>query len=76
MALLRTLREVANVVNLSTPLGLVLARVGGGRIRRLRGLWIADGLRMPFPNASAMTVGCVVLLPGRTLEEAEARIPG
>jgi len=76
MGSLHMLREVANVANLATPLGLALAAAGRGRIRRLKGLWIADGLRMPFPDASAMTVGSVVLIPGRTLEEAEVRIPG
>ena len=72
----RTIRNVANAVNLSTPLGLTLALAGHGRIRRLRGLWIAERVRLPLLNASAMTVGSVVLVPGRTLAEAEVGIPG
>lgn len=71
-----TIRNLANMVNLSTPLGLALALAGRGRLRRTSGLWVADRLNLPLPNASAMTVGSVVLVPKRTLEETQTRIPG
>lgn len=73
---MRTVRNVANVVNLSTPLGLVLACAGRGRIHRVGGLLVADGLILPLRNASAMTVGSVVLIPRLRLEDALAGIPG
>lgn len=72
---LRTIRDLANVVNLSTPLGLAVAVARGRRLRRREGLWIADDVRLPGIDASAMTVGSVVLVLGRSLEEAEARNP-
>jgi hypothetical protein len=65
------LRQVANLANLSTPLGLVVAAVGGARARSARnGLVVARGYRLPLPSAPAFTVGNVVLLrtsprPGR-----------
>ncbi|MBO2460953.1 hypothetical protein [Actinomadura violacea] len=64
-------RSVVNAVNLSTPLGLLLAvaatrRSGGGP--RLRGagdgLLVAGGYRPPVPIASAFTVGNVILVRG------------
>ena len=72
----RTLRNVANVVNLSTPLGLSAAALGGARMRVMNGLIVAEEARLPFLRASAMTVGSVVLVPGRGLKDAAARIPG
>ncbi|MEV1199182.1 hypothetical protein [Microbispora rosea] len=55
-------RQVINYVNLSTPLGLLIARIGGARTRRgERGLVYAHGYRIPFPVAGAFTVGNVVL---------------
>lgn len=72
---LRTGRNLGNVANLSTPLGLILAAVGRGSLRRRRHLIIADRVRLPLVDASAMTVGCVVLVLGRTLEEALAKNP-
>lgn len=71
----RTLRNAANVANLSTPLGLALGLLGGGSFRRSGHLLVAEGVRLPLLNASAMTVGDVVLVLGRTLEDAEKRIP-
>jgi hypothetical protein len=56
-------RRVLNVVNLSTPVGRVVAAVGGARPRRGRdGLLIAHGYRLPVPAAAAFTVGNVVVL--------------
>jgi hypothetical protein len=60
-----TVRRVANVVNLSTPLGLLLGVTGGARFGRgPHGVIIAHGYRsrIPAPRASAVTVGDVVLL--------------
>jgi hypothetical protein len=59
------LRFAVNLVNLSTPLGLVLAATGRARIARgPDGLLLAADYRSPFPapNAPAVTVGNVVLL--------------
>jgi hypothetical protein len=55
------------VVNLSTPLGVVLAVVGshGGDLRRgPHGLLLAGGYRLPLPIAPVFTVGNVVLVRG------------
>lgn len=55
-------RHVANWVNLSTPLGLLLARAGGATLRRgPRLLYLADRYRWSFPRAGAFTVGDVVI---------------
>lgn len=55
-------RTVLNWVNLSTPLGLLLARLGGARPEPVgRGVHLAGGYRWRFPVASAFTVGSVVL---------------
>lgn len=69
-------RNVGNVVNLSTPLGLLAALLGRARLRRINGLVVADHLRLPGISASAMTIGSVVLVPGHSLEQASERIPG
>lgn len=71
----RTVRNIANMVNLSTPLGLLLGLAGRGNFRRSGHLIVAENVTLPLINASAMTVGDVVLIPKRTLEEATARIP-
>lgn len=56
------LRQVANLVNLSTPLGLLLALAGRSRFSRgPDGLVLARGFRLPV-RAPALTVGNVVLL--------------
>jgi hypothetical protein len=58
-------RQVANLVNLSTPLGLGVAVLGRCHIRRgPRGLVLADHYRFGFPTASAFTVGNVLITPG------------
>ncbi len=54
--------QVANTVNLTTPLGLAMALVGRASVRRAdRGLLIASGYRYAVPRAAAFTVGNVVL---------------
>jgi hypothetical protein len=56
------LRAVANLVNLSTPLGLVVGALGGCTFRRgPRGLVLASGYRLPVPPAPAFTLGNVIL---------------
>jgi hypothetical protein len=58
-------RRIVNVLNLSTPAGLVLARLGRARLASgPHGVIIAHGYRspVPAPRASAVTVGDVVLL--------------
>ena len=70
------LRNVANVVNLSTPLGLVIALSARAKLRFIGGLVVAENARLPLLRATAMTVGSVVLVPGQTLEDAVERIPG
>ncbi len=67
------MRQVANVVNLSTPLGLALALAGRGSLRRgPDGLLVAHAVRLPA-KAPAFTVGNVVLL--RLDDAALARRP-
>src|SRR5687768_1254207 len=57
-------KSVANVVNLSTPLGLLVAALGRSRLRRgPRGLVLASDYRLPLPAAPAFTVGNVVVSP-------------
>lgn len=55
-------RTVINWINLSTPLGLLVARVGGATVvRGGRGTWLASDYRYRFPGAGAFTVGNVIL---------------
>ncbi|TYB56776.1 hypothetical protein FXF51_42460 [Nonomuraea sp. PA05] len=63
-------RRAANYVNLSTPLGLLLAVVGGAsRMSGPDGLILAFGYRYRFPIAGAFTVGNVVLTRRDALDE-------
>ncbi|MCU0302363.1 MAG: hypothetical protein MUF35_12340 [Candidatus Nanopelagicales bacterium] len=56
-------RQLVNLVNLSTPAGLLVARLGGAVPRRGRaGLVVARGYRLGFPPAPAFTLGNVVLV--------------
>lgn len=69
------LRHVLNWVNLSTPLGLVVAGVGGTRIRRgPRRCFLADHYHWRFPAAGAFTVGDVVI-SRHDLDQLMARRP-
>jgi hypothetical protein len=68
------LRQIVNVVNLSTPLGLMIAVAGRARPERgPDGLLIARGYRLPVPPAPAFTVGNVIML--RLSDERLARRP-
>lgn len=67
------LRLVVNVVNLSTPLGLLVAAAGRARLRRgPDGLLLATGFRIRT-HAPAFTIGNVVVM--RLDDEALARRP-
>ena len=58
------LRELGNRLNGSTLLGLAIARLGGANMKRgPRGMFVAEGYRLPFPLAGAFTVGDVVITP-------------
>lgn len=55
-------RRLLNVVNLSTPLGLLAARLTRARVRPgPRGLVLADRARLGRIDAAAVTIGNVVL---------------
>lgn len=69
------IRRAGNLVNLSTPLGLLIASIGTARRRPgPNGLTLAEGYTIPFPPAGAFTVGNVVITP-RTFAELVARQP-
>jgi hypothetical protein len=62
MELLYQLRRIGNAINLSTPFGLLAARIGGARLTPgPRGLLLAEGYRLGFPYAAAFTMGNVVI---------------
>lgn len=52
---------VANTVNLTTPVGLGIAKAAGCRISRRGSCWQATGYAWPLPVAAGFTVGCVVI---------------
>ncbi|MGJ9421366.1 hypothetical protein [Aeromicrobium sp. CF3.5] len=55
-------RTVINWINLSTPLGLLIAWLGGATVvRRGRGTWLAGDYRYRFPVAGAFTIGSVIV---------------
>jgi hypothetical protein len=59
------LRQVVNLINLSTPLGLAIARAARAQlVRGPDGLLIGFGYGLALPRNSAFTVGNVVLLRG------------
>jgi hypothetical protein len=67
-------RQVVNLVNLSTLLGLAVALAGRAKLQRgPHGLLLARGFRIRFPRNPAFTIGDVVLL--RLSDEALARRP-
>ncbi|WP_375388320.1 hypothetical protein [uncultured Amnibacterium sp.] len=60
------LRRIVNLLNLSTPLGVLIAKAGGARLRGgPHGLLLAEGFRFLPGLAGAMTIGNVVLTRGR-----------
>ena len=69
------LRLVGNVVNLTTPGGLVVALIGDAKIRRgPRGLFLCEGYRLKFPVAGAFTIGNVITT-GSTWEQQLHQYP-
>ena len=69
------LRQVGNWVNLTTPLGIGVAKLGHARVSRgPRGLLLAERYRLGLPVASAFTVGNV-LVTRQTWEAVLARNP-
>ncbi|MFP5416414.1 MAG: hypothetical protein ACLGHZ_05995 [Actinomycetes bacterium] len=70
------LRHALNWLNLTTPLGLAVARLGGARIRRTPArLFAAEGYRPRFPAAGAFTIGDVVIT-ATDIDSLERRTPG
>lgn len=68
-------RARINRLNLTTPLGLAIARFGGARLRPgPDGLLLAEGYRPRFPVAGAFTIGNVVTTKG-TFEALAEAIP-
>lgn len=68
-------RVLGNAVNLTTPLGLVVAGLGRARLRQgPRGLVLGEEYRLPFPVAGAFTVGNVIITP-RTFAALLQRYP-
>src|SRR5687768_7156437 len=56
------LRQLANLLNASTPLGLLLARLAGTTtLKGPRGLIIATGYDRKLPLAGAFAVGTVII---------------
>lgn len=55
-------RHRANWLNLSTPLGMGVAKIGGADVRRgPRKLYLAEHYRWKFPAGGAFTIGDVVI---------------
>ena len=68
-------RLVGNVVNLTTPAGLLVAKIGRAQIHRgPRGLFLCEGYRLKFPVAGAFTIGSVITT-GSTWEAMLSRFP-
>jgi hypothetical protein len=68
-------RRIGNLLNLSTPLGVLLATAGRARIRGgPHGLLLAERCRLPLLGAGAMTIGSVVLTGG-TVADLVDRLP-
>jgi hypothetical protein len=62
MAAWHRVKFVGNLLNLSTPAGLLICLLGHAKLTRgPRGLVFANGYRLGFPVAGAFTVGSVVL---------------
>lgn len=67
-------RQAGNILNLATPLGLLLAVAGRAGVRGgPDGLLLAEGWRLPLA-AGAFTVGNVVITRGR-FEDLIRRLP-
>ena len=80
------IRRLLNLINLSTPAGLALARAGRCRISRgPDGLLLAGGWTWPLPRAAAFTIGNVIVYrsrvassfrPGHRKSQTGANQPG
>ena len=69
------LRHVGNWVNLTTPLGIGVVKLGDARVSRgPRGLVLAERYRLGLPLASAFTIGNV-LVTRQTWATVMARNP-
>ncbi|MEV8374866.1 hypothetical protein AB0P21_19165 [Kribbella sp. NPDC056861] len=56
------MKLVVNVVNLSTPAGVIVGLIGRAKFSRgPRGLFYATGYKLNFPVASAFTIGNLIL---------------
>ena len=54
-------RLVGNFINLSTPVGFAVAKIGGATISRgPHGLFLGEHYRFKFPIAGAFTIGSVM----------------
>jgi hypothetical protein len=61
LTFLQQVRRTINMVNLTTPAGLLLVKAGGAVLRPgPGGLILAEGYKLPFPTGGAFTVGNVV----------------
>jgi hypothetical protein len=68
-------RFVGNYVNLSTIVGLAVAKIGRASIKRgPRGLYLGEGYRFKFPIAGAFTIGNV-LTTSTTWDKMLAKYP-
>ena len=68
-------RFAGNFVNLTTLLGLAIAKLGRATIRRgPRGLFLCEGYKLKFPIAGAFTVGNVITT-GSTWDAMISRFP-
>ena len=76
MSLNTRLRNLGNIANLSTPLGLVCAMSLRARLRRVNGLIVAENASLTRVPAGAITIGSVVIIPRRSLRQAQLIIPG
>jgi hypothetical protein len=55
------IRFGGNLINLSTVVGLAVAKIGGAEIKRgPRGLFLGEHYRLKFPIAGAFTIGDVI----------------
>lgn len=67
------LRRRLNLLNLSTPAGLLLARLTGCRIEAgPQQILLAQGYPLALPRAAAFTVGNVVLFPDSSARRIHA----
>jgi hypothetical protein len=71
----QSLRLVGNIVNLTTPAGVLVALIGRTRLRRgPRGLILGEGYKLKFPVAGAFTIGNVITTSS-TWEEKLKELP-